>query len=56
MFRAVGFDELAGANFGCESSREGAIFLPQGLGLCAVIAPPAGDIFASNCFLNVFRR
>ena len=43
---------LAGENFGCGSSREGAVTALQGLGLRCVIAPSFGDIFFSNCFQN----
>lgn len=43
---------LAGANFGCGSSREGAVWALMGLGLRCVIAPSFGDIFFSNCFQN----
>jgi 3-isopropylmalate/(R)-2-methylmalate dehydratase small subunit len=43
---------LAGPNFGCGSSREGAVWALQGLGVRCVIAPSYGDIFHSNCFQN----
>ena len=43
---------LAGDNFGCGSSREGAVWALQGIGLRCVIAPSFGDIFYSNCFQN----
>ncbi len=43
---------IAGANFGCGSSREGAVWALQGAGLRAVIAPSFGDIFFSNCCQN----
>ena len=43
---------LAGPNFGCGSSREGAVWALQGLGIRCVIAPSYGDIFYSNCFQN----
>lgn len=43
---------LAGENFGCGSSREGAVWALQGLGIRCVIAPSFGDIFFSNCFQN----
>ena len=43
---------LAGDNFGCGSSREGAVTAMQGMGLRCVIAPSFGDIFFSNCFQN----
>jgi 3-isopropylmalate/(R)-2-methylmalate dehydratase small subunit len=43
---------LAGDNFGCGSSREGAVWALQGLGVRCVVAPSFGDIFYSNCFQN----
>ena len=43
---------LAGANFGCGSSREHAVWALQALGIRCVIAPSYGDIFFSNCFQN----
>jgi 3-isopropylmalate/(R)-2-methylmalate dehydratase small subunit len=43
---------LTGANFGCGSSREGAVWALQAIGLRAIVAPSYGDIFASNCFQN----
>ena len=41
---------IAGANFGCGSSREHAAWALQDYGFEAVIAPSFGDIFAMNCF------
>ncbi|WP_454727568.1 MULTISPECIES: 3-isopropylmalate dehydratase small subunit [Cupriavidus] len=43
---------LAGANFGCGSSREGAVWALMGIGVRCVIAPSYGDIFYNNCFQN----
>jgi len=43
---------LAGENFGCGSSREGAVWALMCLGIRTVIAPSYGDIFFSNCFQN----
>lgn len=43
---------LAGANFGCGSSREGAVWALMGMGFRAVLAPSFGDIFYNNCFQN----
>ena len=43
---------LAGANFGCGSSREGAVWALLHSGVRCVIAPSFGDIFANNCFQN----
>ncbi len=43
---------LGGRNFGCGSSREGAVWALQGMGVRCVIAPSFGDIFFGNCFQN----
>jgi 3-isopropylmalate/(R)-2-methylmalate dehydratase small subunit len=43
---------IAGANFGCGSSREHAAWALADLGLRAIIAPGFSDIFASNAFKN----
>jgi 3-isopropylmalate/(R)-2-methylmalate dehydratase small subunit len=43
---------LSAENFGCGSSREGAVWALAGMGVKAVIAPSFGDIFYSNCFQN----
>lgn len=43
---------LAGANFGCGSSREPAVWALMGMGMRCVIAPSFGDIFYGNCFQN----
>ena len=43
---------LAGENFGCGSSREGAVWALKHAGIRCVIAPSFGDIFAGNCFQN----
>lgn len=43
---------VAGANFGCGSSREGAVTAIAGLGVRCVIADSFGDIFYANCFQN----
>lgn len=43
---------VAAANFGCGSSREGAVYTLQDSGFRAVIAPSFGDIFAANCLKN----
>ncbi len=43
---------IAGANFGCGSSRENAVWAIQESGLQAVIAPSFGDIFFANCKAN----
>jgi 3-isopropylmalate/(R)-2-methylmalate dehydratase small subunit len=41
---------VAGANFGCGSSREQAVWALAGFGIRAVIAQSFGEIFHSNCF------
>lgn len=43
---------IAGANFGCGSSREQAPWALADLGLRAIVAPSFGEIFASNCAKN----
>ena len=43
---------LAGRNFGCGSSREGAVTALIAMGVRCVIAPSFGDIFHANCFRN----
>jgi 3-isopropylmalate/(R)-2-methylmalate dehydratase small subunit len=41
---------VAGANFGCGSSREHAPWALEDYGIKAVIAPSFADIFRNNCF------
>ncbi|MGD9598464.1 MAG: 3-isopropylmalate dehydratase small subunit [Steroidobacteraceae bacterium] len=43
---------LAGANFGCGSSREHAVWALREWGIRAIIAPGFGAIFAGNCVRN----
>ncbi len=43
---------LAGPNFGCGSSREGAVWALNCIGVRAVIAPSFGGIFRNNCYQN----
>lgn len=43
---------IGGLNFGCGSSREGAVWALMGMGLRCVIAESFGDIFFNNCFQN----
>jgi len=43
---------LAGNNFGCGSSREGAVWSLKCIGIVCVIAPSFGGIFYNNCFQN----
>jgi 3-isopropylmalate/(R)-2-methylmalate dehydratase small subunit len=40
---------LTGANFGCGSSREHAVWALEDYGFRAIIAPSFADIFYSNC-------
>ena len=39
-------------NFGCGSSREGAVWAIKGAGVRAIVGPSFGDIFFENCFKN----
>ncbi len=43
---------IAGANFGCGSSREPAVTALMAMGLRCIIAESFGDIFYANCFQN----
>jgi 3-isopropylmalate/(R)-2-methylmalate dehydratase small subunit len=43
---------VAGPNFGCGSSREGAVWALVSHGIRCVIASGFGDIFYDNCFQN----
>jgi 3-isopropylmalate/(R)-2-methylmalate dehydratase small subunit len=43
---------IAGANFGCGSSREHAVWGLQQYGIAAIIAPSFGEIFYSNAMNN----
>ena len=43
---------VADHNFGCGSSREGAVYTLADFGFRAVIAPSFGDIFYNNCLKN----
>jgi 3-isopropylmalate/(R)-2-methylmalate dehydratase small subunit len=43
---------VADENFGCGSSREGAVYALADGGIRAVIAPSFGDIFYNNCLKN----
>jgi 3-isopropylmalate/(R)-2-methylmalate dehydratase small subunit len=43
---------VTGANFGCGSSREGAVWALQEMGIRAIIGSGFGDIFFANCFQN----
>jgi 3-isopropylmalate/(R)-2-methylmalate dehydratase small subunit len=53
--RAMGADVrilIAGANFGCGSAREGAVYALLDSGFEVVIAPSFGDIFKANALQN----
>ncbi|MGB9117072.1 3-isopropylmalate dehydratase small subunit [Bradyrhizobium sp.] len=43
---------ITGPNFGCGSSREGAVWSLQELGIRTIIGSGFGDIFFANCFQN----
>jgi 3-isopropylmalate/(R)-2-methylmalate dehydratase small subunit len=43
---------IAGANFGCGSSREHAPWALMDHGFRAIVAPSFADIFTTNCFKN----
>lgn len=43
---------LAGANFGCGSSRESAVWALAGFGIRCVVARSFADIFHDNCLKN----
>jgi 3-isopropylmalate/(R)-2-methylmalate dehydratase small subunit len=43
---------ITGPNFGCGSSREGAVWSLQEMGIRAIVGSGFGDIFFANCFQN----
>ncbi|HMH63685.1 MAG TPA: 3-isopropylmalate dehydratase small subunit [Bradyrhizobium sp.] len=43
---------VTGPNFGCGSSREGAVWALQEMGIRVVVGSGFGDIFFANCFQN----
>jgi len=43
---------VSGRNFGCGSTREGAVYALRDAGIRAVIAPSFADIFSGNCMQN----
>ena len=43
---------VGGRNFGCGSSREGAVYALYDYGIRCVIAPSFGDIFSGNAVQN----
>lgn len=43
---------ITGANFGCGSSREHAVWALAEYGFRAIVAPSFADIFTANCYQN----
>jgi 3-isopropylmalate/(R)-2-methylmalate dehydratase small subunit len=43
---------IGGANFGCGSSREAAVWMLKEFGIRCVIAPSIAEIFTNNCYAN----
>ncbi|MCC6531189.1 MAG: 3-isopropylmalate dehydratase small subunit [Burkholderiales bacterium] len=43
---------VSGPNFGCGSTREGAVYALRDYGIRALIAPSFADIFSANCIQN----
>jgi 3-isopropylmalate/(R)-2-methylmalate dehydratase small subunit len=43
---------VTGANFGCGSGREQAVWALADFGVRAIVAPSFGEIFQANCFRN----
>lgn len=43
---------VANSNFGCGSSREGAVYALHDYGIRSIIAPSFADIFYNNCLRN----
>lgn len=43
---------VSGRNFGCGSTREGAVYALHDYGIHAVVAPGFADIFSGNCVQN----
>ncbi|HTV31428.1 MAG TPA: 3-isopropylmalate dehydratase small subunit [Xanthobacteraceae bacterium] len=43
---------IAGANFGCGSSRESAVWMLKEWGIRCIVAPSIAEIFTNNCFAN----
>ena len=43
---------VGNTNFGCGSSREGAVYTLLDFGFRVLVAPSFGDIFAANCLKN----
>ncbi len=47
---------VTGPNFGCGSTREGAVYAVTDFGVRAVIAPSFGAFYASNCTRSPARK
>jgi 3-isopropylmalate/(R)-2-methylmalate dehydratase small subunit len=43
---------IAGANFGCGSSRESAVWMLKEFGIRCIVAPSIAEIFTNNCYAN----
>ena len=43
---------IGGANFGCGSSRESAVWMLKEWGIRCIVAPSIAEIFSNNCFAN----
>ncbi len=43
---------VTGANFGCGSTREGAVYAVVDFGVRAIISPSFGAFYAANCYQN----
>jgi 3-isopropylmalate/(R)-2-methylmalate dehydratase small subunit len=43
---------VTAANFGCGSTREGAVYAAVDFGIRAIVAPSFGPFYASNCYQN----
>lgn len=43
---------VTGPNFGCGSTREGAVYAVADFGVRAIIAPSFGAFYATNCYQN----
>lgn len=43
---------VSGRNFGCGSTREGAVYALRDYGIRAIVAPGFADIFSGNCIQN----
>jgi 3-isopropylmalate/(R)-2-methylmalate dehydratase small subunit len=43
---------IGGANFGCGSSRESAVWMLKAFGIRCIVAPSIAEIFTNNCYAN----